>query len=290
MTEPERLSYSQLNSFTSCAEQYRLERVIRVPRVPAWYFAGGTTVHTMTELHDLRELGVDVPERTFEEVFEEETAKAEEESGVDRKDFRAGGRASVKWPDKENADWWLAEGPAMVRRWITWRRANTRWEVWITPGGVPAVELGFTLTIENGEAEVRGYVDRVFEDTDSGSLIVLDVKTGSRKQATPRQLGVYKQGIEDAFPGKAVRFGTFWDARSGNTSEVYPLNEYSLRRLEWQYGALRHARQTGLYLPNPSMCSSCGVRDFCYEVGGERAHEVRPPWVSIDEWEAGDVA
>ena len=280
------LSYSQLNTFTSCPEQYRLERVIRVPRKPAWRFVGGTTVHELSEQYDLLSLGVDIPKLSFDEVFERLTAEAEEETGVERKDFRSSGRASQKFPNKENYDWWRQNGPAMVRRWETWRQASN-WEIWVGPDGQFGIELPFDLMLPDENVVVHGVIDRVFEDPSTSSLVVLDLKSGSRAPVTPRQLGTYKAGFEQSFPGAGlIRFGTFWDARKGYTGPVYPLNPYSLRRLNFQYGALRVARETGLYIPNPSMCSSCGVAEWCYEVGGERAHEVRPPWVSPEEWEA----
>ena len=283
----ERLSYSQLNSFTTCGESYRLERVIRVPRRPGWALVGGSAVHEITEQNDLREHGVDVPLVTFEEAFERLTAEAEEESGLPRSEFKASGRASKANPNKEDRDWWLAEGPLMVNRWLNWRRSSP-WDIWITPQGKPAIELEFDVFVDNDSVDVKMFVDRVF--TDGASLIVLDLKTGASKQPTARQLGVYKVGILDKWPGLPVRFGTFWDARSGATGPVYPLNEYSLRRLEWQFAALKEARRQNLYLPSPGpMCGSCSVNEHCYEYNPEATARIRPPWVSVEEWE-GDAA
>lgn len=279
----EHLSYTQLNAWTGCGEAFRLERVVRVPRTPAWRFIGGTAVHEVTENYDLRSLGVDIPAADFGEVFERLTQEAEEESGVDRKDFRASGRASKDWPDKENQDWWLEHGPAMCRRWGSWRRA-TRWELWVGPNGEFGIELPFNLHLQRSEVVIHGVIDRVFEDPSSNSLVILDLKTGTSLPITPRQLGTYKAGFEQAFPDAgSIRFGTFWDARKGSTGPIHSLDPYVSDRLEYQYGALRFARENGLYLPNPSFCSSCGVRDWCYEVGGPRAHEVPPPWATEEE-------
>lgn len=270
----EHLSYSQLNSFTGCGEQFRLERIEKVKARPAWWFIGGRAVHEMSEHHDLRGLGVDVPSLTFEDVFERETAAAEEESGVDRAEFRAGGRVSKAWPDKENAAWWLAEGPAMVNRWITWRRACP-WEVWVSPDGEFGIELEVNVPIAG--AVVHGYLDRAFADG-NGNVIVLDLKTGASTPSVARQLGTYKRGLEEAYPGLNVAYGTFWDARKGATGKVYDLSRYTADRLEWQYGALKFARESGIYLPNPLRCSSCGVADWCYEVDGSKVDEVNLPW------------
>jgi len=281
----ERLSYSQLNGYTGCGERYRLERVLRVPQRPAWALIGGSAFHETTENHDLREHGVDVPDANFVTVFNRKIDEAEEESGLDRSQFRASGRASKQWPDKENEAWWRAEGPTMLLRWINFRR-NAPWDIWITPDGMPAVEIEFDLILGDDEIDIKGYIDRVMVDRD-GSLIVLDIKTGSRKVTIPRQLGTYKQGILDKWPAvKHVQYGVYWDARTGTTGDTYPLNAYDMGRLEYQYRALSEARRTGLYLPNPSsMCVSCSVNEHCYEYSPEALGHTRPPWVSADDWQ-----
>lgn len=52
---PVHMSPSQINSLLTCGEQYRLERVVRVPSRPMWAGVGGTTVHKLTEELDLEE-------------------------------------------------------------------------------------------------------------------------------------------------------------------------------------------------------------------------------------------
>lgn len=285
----EHLSYSQLNTATTCGEQYRLQRIIRVPQTPAWALIGGSSVHTATEQRDLSAHGVDVSVESFEDIFERLTLEAEEESGLDRSAFRASGRASNQWPDKENAAWWLANGPAMVNRWTNWVR-NVPWNLWVTPHGLPAAELEFNLWLERAQVIIKGFIDRVFVDGD-GNLIVVDLKTGASKQSSYRQLGTYKVALKDKWPDQPIKFGAFWDARSGATGAVMPLNEYDIDRVEWQYNALKTMRAEGLFLPAPSnMCGSCSVASWCYEVNGENAGQVRPPWVDIEEWEGGEVA
>lgn len=281
----DRLSHSQLNGWTGCGERYRLERIVGVPQRPGWALIGGNAVHDTTENHDLREHGVDVPPLTFEEAFEARTVEAEERDGFDRSEFRASGRKSNQWPDKENADWWLANGPGMVQRWVTWTR-NVPWVLWVTPEGQPAVEVEFNyVSLEEGFT-IKGFIDRVYHDPATGRLIVVDIKTGAQKQSSGRQLGTYRIGLEDKYAaqGVAVPLGTFWDARGGATDRLYDLGWFTKERLDWSFRQLKRARASGMYLPNPSaLCSSCSVRDYCYEVEGEKAGEVPPPWAAIGE-------
>ena len=49
---PNHLSPSQINTLLTCGEQYRLERVVRVPSRPMWAGIGGSTVHKVTEQLD----------------------------------------------------------------------------------------------------------------------------------------------------------------------------------------------------------------------------------------------
>lgn len=53
--KPQHLSPSQVNSLLTCGEQYRLERIVKVPQRPLWAGVGGSTVHRVTEVLD-REL------------------------------------------------------------------------------------------------------------------------------------------------------------------------------------------------------------------------------------------
>lgn len=46
------VSYSQFNEFVGCGERFRLTRIIGISEQPAYWFAGGTAVHTATEAID----------------------------------------------------------------------------------------------------------------------------------------------------------------------------------------------------------------------------------------------
>lgn len=46
------ISYSQFNEYVSCSERYRLTRIVGVAEGPAYWFIGGTAVHSATEAID----------------------------------------------------------------------------------------------------------------------------------------------------------------------------------------------------------------------------------------------
>lgn len=290
MGQPMKLSHSQLNGWTGCGQRHYLERVRQVPQVPAWNLIGGSAVHETTEWRDMNRHGVVLTSKSpdFEENFERLTVAAEEESGMSRDVFRASGRASKAYPEKEDARWWLDNGPAMCDRWDTFA-ATVPWDIWITPDGKPAVEIGFELPLDpdvNGEPRVmlRGYIDVVMVERATGNLRVVDKKTGASKQFSPRQLGTYRVGLRHAY-GVDALVGSFWDARTGSATTA-DLNEYTYERLEWHYQKLRMSKELGIYLPNPGpMCGSCAVNSHCFEYNPAVLAEVRPPWVSEEEWD-----
>ena len=279
---PRGLSYSQRSSFTRCGESYRLTKIFHVPEVPAWNLRGGSAVHKATELEDLAAHGVDVKVLTFEQALQAEIDEAVEKYGFPESEFRASGRKSNAWPDKENKAWWLHHGPVMVQRWRDFVR-NVPWDLAEFPDANgelrPAVEV--ELDIEVSGLTIKAYVDRVFRMRSDGTLVVVDLKSGNEPDA-PDQLGVYKLGLEQAF-GEPVRWGTFWMARTGSTTEVFDLSDFTHERLEWEYETFRFSRDTGLFLPNPGqICGYCSVRDYCYVQSGVHSDEVPRPW---EQWQ-----
>lgn len=49
---PAHLSHSQVGTYLQCPQRYKLSRLDNVTERPAWYFAGGSAVHTVTERFD----------------------------------------------------------------------------------------------------------------------------------------------------------------------------------------------------------------------------------------------
>ena len=98
----------------------------------------------------------------FDTAFNEQIAEDVERSGHDTSLWRAGGRISKLWPDKENREWWSANGPGMVDAWIAWRDSIT-WNIWEAPGGKPAIELA--LMVRFGETSVKMFIDRCSSPT-----------------------------------------------------------------------------------------------------------------------------
>ncbi|PVU81358.1 hypothetical protein DDP54_15775 (plasmid) [Cellulomonas sp. WB94] len=181
---PRGLSYSQRSSFTRCGEAYRLTKMFRVPENPAWNLIGGSAVHKVTELEDLAAHGADVKVLTFAEALQLGIDEAVEKSGLPESEFRASGRKSNAWPDKENKAWWLHHGPVMVQRWRDFVR-TVPWDLAEFPDAEgelrPAVEI--ELDIQVSGTTIKAFVDRVFRRRADDALVVVDLKSGADPSA-----------------------------------------------------------------------------------------------------------
>lgn len=173
--------------------------------------------------------------------------------------FRAGGRASKQYPNKEDGAWWQEHGPAQVEAWVKWRAENPNLQL-ATIEGVPAIEVGVEYVF--GDVHLRGFIDRIFQDQDSGELLIVDLKTGRTTPGSPLQLDFYRLALQRSL-GITATYGAYWMSRQGSLSNIHTLNT-SLERIEdWLTDAASMIRQN-LFIPHvTSMCGSCGVKDFC---------------------------
>lgn len=185
-------------------------------------------------------------------------AWARETKDLDLDNARVAGRATKANPNKEDANWWNEQGPIWVEQYIMWRKNNPDWKIWRTPQGVKAIELELNPTI--ADVPVKMVIDRVFEV--NGELVILDLKTSSRRPTSFLQLGFYKIGLEQTF-GIKVNLGNYWMSREAGTGEMIDLSNYTYDKLEFMVANFDKARKSGIFLPNLSSCSFCGLTEHC---------------------------
>jgi hypothetical protein len=171
---------------------------------------------------------------------------------------RVAGRATKANPNKEDANWWNEQGPIWVDQYIQWRKSNTNWKLWKTPQGAKAIELELNPII--ADVPVKMVIDRVFEV--DGELVIVDLKTSTRRPTSDLQLGFYKVGLEQML-GVKVNLGNYWMSREAGTGEMIDLSRYTLDTLEYLVSGFDKARQAGIFLPNLSSCSYCGLTEHC---------------------------
>jgi hypothetical protein len=275
-----RLSHSAVEDYAQCGEKYRLRRVARVPQVPGWALVGGSAFHATTEHLDNLDFGYDDGGTgSFEEAFEAEQTDRVESTGVLPDEWAASGRASKEYPNKEDREFWLKNGPKWV---LQYRRflAASPWQVWLTPDGEPAIELELEWFLE--DIPVKGYIDRIYENVVTGALLIVDLKTGAREPMGTKQLVTYHNGLralwkEQGWHSEAPRYGSYYMARSGLLTSPEVVADLDDGRLEFDYSNARKGIEAGIFLPSKStLCGSCNVRAYCREFGGEHAYRELP--------------
>jgi hypothetical protein len=211
-------------------------------------------------------------ERLWAECFNEAIGDQQERHGTNPVDWKAAGRKTKEWPDKENGDWWSAKGPEMLQRFQeSWTASG--FQVWTTSNGIPAIEL--ELNVDFGDVRVKAFVDLVAVTPD-GELVVIDWKTGANMPSSSMQLGLYCAAIEKQFGLRPVG-GYYYNARDGIFQPSEGVDRWTYNLFTELFRQFEFSVQNKIFLPNISMmCKSCLVVDYCYANGGEFAHLVDP--------------
>ena len=284
---PSTSSYSQASSMQTCSWRYVLERLIRVPQRPSWATVGGSAVHYATEVWDNWTLADEWVQdhatitKLWHDQFDRSIAEREEqEPDFPKAEWRASGRATKAWPNKENEDYWRAEGPSHVMAWVTWRTNNPSWEIVniahpdAENGRLVGIEIPFTVPL--GGVRVRGYIDRLFHRNET-ELLCVDLKSGNEPDSSD-QLGTYSVALEEVY-GVSPTWLAYWMSRTGGTTAFEDARMWPKERVEHLYRVTRAQQERGEFIPKKTrMCSGCSVRDYCLAMNGEKSDLIPTPW------------
>lgn len=204
-------------------------------------------------------------ETIWEESFNEAIAEIETRTGTNPTDWRVGGRASVKNPDKENKVWWDENGLKMFQDFtVAWKESKIK--IWESPEGLPGIELGFNQHF--GDVLIKGFADLVGV-LPSGELIVVDFKTGASTPDSAMQLGLYACLMELQFGIRPTR-GYYYSARKAKFEEAEGMHRWTVPVFTELFAQFARGLEAEIFLPNIGMsCGTCGVKEYCYAVGGE---------------------
>lgn len=269
LTGKPHLSYSSLHTYLECGEKWRLQKIVRAPEAPAYWFPGGTAVHTGTEVYDLSrsvdELGhtesLENAIKAFHNKFTEELDKyTEANPGAE---WRAGGRRTKANPNGEDAAWWRLDGPRQVAEYAAWRVQNP-WYTLAEIDGLLGVEFPFTSEFADLGLPTQGYIDRIFDDQRTGEQIVVDLKSGSRIPADISQLAIYATAVEEQH-GRRPRWGAYFMTRTATLTPTLDLSRWNADMLGKWFRNAKTAIELEHFTPRLSSdCGYCSVRDFCY--------------------------
>ena len=208
----------------------------------------------------------------WDESFLEQIAEVEKKSGTNPTDWRKGGRATKDNPDKENKVWWDENGKKMFFDFINaWQESH--FEVWVSPQNVPGVEIEFNNNF--GDVPIKAFADAIVV-TPAGELAVVDFKTGAYMPDSSLQLGVYASLMEMQF-GIRPSKGYYYSARKAQFIEAVGLDRWTIPLLTELFAQFARGLEQQIFLPNIGMsCGTCGVKEYCYAVGGQLAQIYDP--------------
>lgn len=265
------VSYSTLTTWFDCPKQVELRKIRRAPAVPAWWFAGGSAVHSATEEYDRWTL-LDPVTRpkfsvvdTFAIAFRAEVDEIKSKEPDVTKWRHAGPKTA---PETEER--WLKNGPLFVGNYIKWRRA-TDYQV-VMVGDEPAIELDVSCVLPGCDREVKAYLDRLFYSPSLDQQHVIDLKTGTRGPRIALQFGVYRACLEQKYDLTPATGAAFMN-REGDIGKAFPLDKYTPAYVGKLFGHLSRAIDAGVFPAHqgPS-CRMCDVGDACYINGGSSSH------------------
>lgn len=267
------LSYSGMNTMLDCPKKYELSYLMGAPKKGAVWFVGGRAVHRATEEWDVareERKPFDLP-GAWKRIFHEEIELAK----AGDPDFLNWRKAGMKKdnPEGESLQFWYARlGPQLVQAYTAWRMRSS-WNIWRTPDGLLACELDVGGVLPGMELPFKGFIDRVFQSSQTGQLLLVDLKTGSRKPETPLQLGVYAAAVQYHY-NTPVPLGAAFMNRRGDLSEAWDLTRYTPEYVGKMFEQTRRGIEAGFFPAKPGRsCGMCDVSTACYANGGPLAQQ-----------------
>ena len=246
VTGKDYLSHSAISAYSRCSEQFRLERIEKIPTTGSWAMFGGKVFHTASEYLDKAQV------LTVQRAVEDAWAH-EEKHSASLDSLRPGGRGKV-----ENGDWWRDFLPTALQRYADWvqGRLDAGWD-WLQVGGKPGIE--FSVRGQIGGVPALGYVDRAMVSPD-GQVFLIDLKTG--KSRSQEQLDVYAHLMWQTYQ-IMPSFTQIFDGRKAEITETWPVRDES--RLAGWWAPVADGISSELFAPSPSpqVCSWCDVKPYC---------------------------
>ncbi len=235
---PERLSFSQMETYRYCPLKYLYAYVYRIPVKSAPYMLFGTDLH-------------DALEWFYQQRIEGNTPPREELAAHYEKLYETGryGEAYVDAQYKKLGD-------EILQAYYRKHEKN-----WTTP---LFLEKEFTLKI--GEVAVHGFIDRI-DPLPGGGVEIIDYKSGKPKEGATSegqlQIRLYALAARDLF-GLDPKQATFYYLRD-QTALSFPQQAEDLDATRERVFELTQLIRSGNFDPIPSAikCKWCDFRTLC---------------------------
>lgn len=263
------LSHSSRELLLRCAKSWFLKYMTPAPRSVSLWTAIGSAVHEVTEEYDRS----DKPESWTPAVVRMVWST---KFGGQLEELRRKEPDQHKWrfSPTEPLEVWSTLGPQLVQSWVDWRQRSP-YTVWVTPDGVPAIELDVSGMLPGCPVEIKGYIDVVMEDPVFDQLVIIDKKTSKKPPATADQLGIYAALLEAKY-GKRARLGAIFMHRKGTLARPFELAEHTPEAIGALFGEAWDKIQAGEFPADTSDCFLCDVSAACAAKNGPLAARYDP--------------
>lgn len=205
---------------------------------------------------------VDLVLAIYEDTWEEEESKAWQKEP----DPAAWQRSGVKKVETDIRDRRI-RGRDQVIGYME-ATQNERLTAWTLPDtGWVASEVPFEVDL--GGVRVRGFIDLIMVDPQTGALLVRDIKTGAKKPVGTVQLATYAIALRKQY-GVHVAWGDYWMCKDDCASSPEYLGDIPEARIASQYQMVDASIRDERWPANVGdHCARCDVARHCPFVGGE---------------------
>lgn len=252
------ISYTQLNMFLRCGEQYRRRYIEGEIIPPSGALVRGSSCHKAEEVNYKQKIETkkDLPLSDVQDAF---SAAWEEE------------KYSIAFTEEE------LEGQSPTQALGRWKDSGVGlikvYQEQVAPTARPThVEQGFTIRFEGDHPDLIGFIDRI----DEGTIIADQKHVGKSPPAaailSDIQMTTYDLGFRAAFgrkPTKLVReCAVATKVPKTVVQDCGPRDDAAIEHLVWRLAAFMEALEKGVFLPagNGDWCCSpkwCGYYPTC---------------------------
>ncbi|MGN6126746.1 MAG: PD-(D/E)XK nuclease family protein, partial [Humibacter sp.] len=264
------LSHSSRELLLRCAKSWWLKYMTPAPRSVSLWTAIGSAVHEATEKYD--RMQVNCVEQAFHAGSVWERCFDAQLDGLRRKE-----PDEYKWrfSPSEPLGVWSTLGPQLVQSWIDWRQRSP-YTVWITPDGVPAIELDVSGMLPGCPVEIQGYIDIVMHDPVFDQLVIIDKKTSKKPPAEVAQFATYAALLEVKY-GVRARLGAAFMKRQGTVARPVEQAEHTPGAIGAAFGEAWEQIKAGKVPATPGRaCFLCDTSSSCAIKNGPLADRYDP--------------
>jgi CRISPR/Cas system-associated exonuclease Cas4 (RecB family) len=207
----------------------------------------------------------------WQDAFNQQVSEVQEKSGSNPVDWRRSGTATKANPDKEDGNWWNANGKTMFFDFINaWSESGM--DIWVAPQGIPGIEIEFNQMF--GDVPIKAFADLIA--TEGNEIVVIDFKTGKYMPDSSMQLGLYACCMEMQFGIRPTK-GYFYSARKATFMEATNLDRWTIPLFTELFAQFKRGIDAEIFLPSVGMnCVTCSVKEYCHVQGGQLAQIYDP--------------